>query len=52
MDDYKKQEGGGRKKNVNKIKRNLKIYDKDCSLSLDIYNVLKSTKHPSPLIRL
>ena len=39
-------------KNVNKIKRNLKIYDKDCSLSLDIYNVLKSTKHPSPLIRL
>ena len=35
-------------KNVNMIKRNLKIYDKDCILSLDIYNVLKSKKHPPP----
>ena len=36
-------------KNVNMIKRNLKIYDKDCSLSLDIYNFLKSTNYsPSP----
>ena len=41
----KKGEAG---KNVNKIERNLKIYDKDCSLSLDIYSFFKSTKYPPP----